>query len=170
MKHCPDLQEDLWLDIYGELPPEKRLAWDRHLETCSGCRKERQRMLRLLELIREASPSAALSPERFSEIQGSIRQRLMKDRAKTWWRQPFSGISLRPMHALAAACLLIVALGWLSLREFQSTSSVRTASNLKVEEQMIAQDLELIENLELLEEMDVLEKVVQVVDQRKVSL
>ncbi len=170
MKSCPDYQETLWLDVYGELAADARPAWEKHLESCNTCRLEKQRLLKLLDLTKELMPSAALSPEASRALQQSITRTIRKDAEKEWWRKRFFGITARPIPALVAASLLLVVLGWFGLRQLQSPSSVRPGSDLGLKEEMIAKDMEIIENLELLEQMDVLEKVVHLVDDRDVKL
>jgi len=169
MKSCANHQETLWLDVYGELPPEQRAAWEKHLETCAGCRQERQRLLHLLHLVKEAVPSPELPPEGAMALQESIRETLTKEQDERWWQKGIFGTRLRPIPAFAAALALMIAVGWLGLRELQTPSPVRTASNVSSEDQISAQDMEVIKNLELLRDMDVLKRVVQVVDQENVT-
>ncbi len=170
MKPCPDREEALWLDVYGALAPEERRALERHLETCEPCRQERQRLLRFLQLFREAMPPPALSPEKARALHSSIMRTMEEERAKTWWRKRILGVPIKPIPALVAASLLVAALGWFGLTKFQVPSPVQPVSSIKTEEQMIVKNLEIIENLELLEEMDALRKLVQVLDQRDVML
>lgn len=167
MKPCQDHQESLLLDVYGELAPNERPAWERHLEVCEGCRQERERLLHLLQRLKETMPSPTLSPERASVLADSVKRNLKGEQKKTWWEKKLWGFSNRLIPALAAVCLVIAAVGWFSMREYRPSPSFRAISKLKSEEQMIAKDLELIKNLELLEEMDVIQKLVRVVDDRK---
>ena len=166
MKHCPDFQEMLWLDVYGELALEERPAWEKHLETCNGCSQEREHLLHLIKNVKEAMPEPSLSPENARTLYNAITGKLMEKQDKTWLQRSFLGGHIRPIHALAAGCLLFIALGWFGLRGLYRPTSVQTISNHGVEEQMIAQDLDILENMELLEEMDTLEKLVQIMDGR----
>jgi hypothetical protein len=75
---------------------------------------------------------------------------------------------LKPLPALATACLFVVAVGWFALQWVQTRSLIPTVPG--TQEQIMVSDLEILENLDLLEEMDDLEKVVQVVDQREIIL
>ena len=170
MKSCPEHQETLWLDAYGELAEGERAAWEKHLEICDTCRLERQRLLKLIDLAKEVTPSPALSPAESQVLQDRINRTLRGDFEESWWRKRLFGITPRPIPTLVAASLLLVVLGWFGLKQFQPPPSVRTASSLDWKEEMIAKDIEIIENLELLEQMDVLEKVVHVVDQHDVRL
>lgn len=167
MKACPNHQETLWLDVYGELDPVKRSVWERHLETCTGCREERQRLLGLLDLVRDEMAPPQLSSKKASALSWSIKRGLREQRM-TWWRKRLLGMPNRLIPALAAVSLLIVALGWFAINKVQSPSSLQNLSGLKSEEQMIVKDLEVIDNLDFLEEMDTLRKLVQVVDNRDI--
>ena len=168
MKACPDHQETLWLDVYGELNPNDRPAWQRHLETCNACRKERERLLSLLQRVREEMTSPELSPETARSLSWSVKRGLRDQRARGSWRERTWGMPNRLIPALAAACLLIVVFGWFNIDKFQGFFENGNLSGLTSEEQMIVKDLDVIENLELLEEMETLQKLVQVVDHKKI--
>ena len=165
MKPCPDCKETLWLDVYGELDPNERPAWEKHLETCEGCRQERKQLLRLLQTVKESMFSPALSREEAGALASSITRKLRGERKEMWWQKRLLGIPNRFIPALAAASILIVAFGWFSMKGLRNPSSMSSISNLKSEEQILVKDLDIIKNLELLEEMDTLQKLVHVVDQ-----
>ena len=164
MKPCPDNKETLWLDVYGELDTHERPAWEKHLETCEGCRQERKQLLRLLQTVKVNTPSPPLSRQRAGVLVSSITRKLREEREEKWWQKRLLGIPNRFIPALAAASILIVAFGWFSMKGFRGPSSMRSISNLKSEEQILVKDLDIIKNLELLEEMDTLQKLVHVVD------
>ena len=146
----------------------KRLVWERHLETCPGCREERQRLIGLLDLVRDEMGAPLLSPKRASTLSWSIKRGLKERRATARWWKGLLGMPNRLIPALAAVSLVIVVLGWFAISKVQSPSSLQNLSGLKSEEQMVVKDLEVIDNLELLEEMDTLRKLVQVVDNRDI--
>ncbi|MFQ5842940.1 MAG: anti-sigma factor family protein [Thermodesulfobacteriota bacterium] len=164
MKPCPDHKETLWLDVYGELNPNERPAWKKHLETCGGCRQERAQLLRLLQTVKVSMPSPTLSREKAETLISSITRKLGGKREETWGRRRLWGMPHRFIPALAAASILIVALGWFSMKGFRNPSSVRSMAGLKSEKQVFVKDVDIIKNLELLEEMDTLQKLVQAVD------
>ena len=168
MKACPNHQETLWLDVHGELDPIKRSVWERHLETCTGCREERQRLLGLLDLVRDEMGLPQLSSKKASALSWSIKRGLREQRETTRWWKALLGMPNRLIPALAAVSLVIVALGWFAINKVQRPSSFQNLSDLKLEEQMIVKDLEVIDNLDFLEEMDTLRKLVQVVDNRDI--
>ncbi len=168
MKACPNHQATLWLDVHGELDPIKRSVWERHLETCTGCREERQRLFYLLDLARDEMAPPQLSPKKASALSWSIKRGLREQQAATRWWKGLLGMPNRIIPALAAVSLLIVVLGWFAINKVQSPSSLQNLSGLKSEELMIVKDLEVIDNLDFLEEMDTLRKLVHVVDNRDI--
>lgn len=168
MKPCPNHQETLWLDVYGELDPVKRSVWKRHLETCTGCREERQRLMGLLNRVRDEMGPPELSPKKASTLSWSIKRGLRERRSTTRWWKVLLGSPNRLIPSLAAVSLVFVALGWFAINKVYGPSSLQKFSGLKSEEQVVVKDSEVINNLELLEEMDTLRKLVQVVDNRDI--
>ena len=166
MKPCQDHQETLLLDVYCELAPGEREAWEKHLEACEGCRHERERLNQFLQQMNEAMPTPSLSPEKAEALADSIIKDLQREKEERWWQGRLWGFPNRLVPAIAAACLMILAFAWFGTREVETPSAFRTGRSLTSEQQMIAKDLEVIRNLELLEEMEVLGKLVQVVDER----
>lgn len=166
MKPCEDRQQSLLLDIYDELTPGERAAWERHLEVCEGCRQERNRLMELLEGVRAAMPSPTLSPEKARAMTRAITERLRGTKEQRWWERRWVWFPNRLVPALAALCLVVAAFVWFSVRDQQRPSALREARVPGSEPQILAQDLDIIKNLELLEEMDVLEKLVRVVDEK----
>jgi len=161
MKPCPEHEETLWLDVCGELDPNERPAWEKHLEVCENCRREREYLALMLQTVRVNTPSPILSREETLALASSIARKLREERKETWWRKRLFGIPNSLVPALTAACILIVALGWFSMKGLRSPSSM---THLNSEERILAKDLDIIRNLDMLEEMDTLQRLVQVVD------
>jgi anti-sigma factor RsiW len=168
MNPCADRRETLMLDVYGELPSSGRTAWERHLETCAGCREERRELVRLLEVARASMTAPALSPKKAEQLRDSITESWVAKRPTRWWQGLFVGVRLGPVPALAAVCLLLLALGWFGVREFQTRSL--NGRGATITERIMVSDVEVIENLDLLEDMDDIERVVQVVDHQDIVL
>jgi len=163
MKYCREWQETLCLDVHGELSPQVRLEWEKHLEGCRPCYQERTQLLHLLKNVNEAVPEPSLSHEDASALYNAITGKLKEEhRGKTRRRKSFFDGYIKPIHALAACCLLIVVFGWFGLRGPQQVTRVETISELGGQEQVIVREIDLLENLDLLEEMDTLEKLDQV--------
>lgn len=172
MKHCREWQETLWLDVYGELSPEMRLRWEKHLEGCRSCYQERTQLLNLLKNVNEAMPEPTISNEDVNALYNDVKGKLKDEhRGIDRWRKWLFKGYVKPIHALAACCLLIVAFGgWFGLRGMQQTSPVVTIFDPWGKEQLIATDMDLLENLELLEEMDTLEKLDQVMGKKETTI
>ena len=168
MKVCADRRETLLLDIHGELPASEQPAWQRHLETCPGCREERQELVWFLKAAKEAMPSPALSPEHAKALRESVMMDWRAKRIPVRWRSLFFGMSLRPVPALVATGFLLVVLGWFGLQGLRSTSHL-----LRVPEapkRVMVSDAEVIENLDLLEHIDDIERIVRLVDHRDIRI
>lgn len=171
MKHCDEWQETLWLDVHGELSPQVRLKWEKHLEECKPCYQERTQLFRLLKNVNEAMPEPSLSHEDAGALYNAITGRLKEEhRGKDHWRKWIFEGHIKPLYTLAACCLLIVAIGWFGLKETQRNTPVGTISVSGAEEQLIVTDMDLLENLDLLEEMDTLEKLDQVMGKRETTI
>jgi len=161
MKRCPEHEETLWLDVYGELNPNERPAWEKHLETCEDCRREREQLALMLQTVKVSTPSPTLSREEVLALASSITRKLREEREEPWWRKRLFGIPNSLIPAMTAACILIVALGWFSMKGLRRPSSMM---HLNSEERILVKDLDIIKHLDMLEEMDTLQKLVQVVD------
>jgi hypothetical protein len=171
MKHCRKWQETLWLDVYGELSPEVRLKWEKHLEGCSPCYQERMQLLNLLKNVNEAVPEPSLSHEDAGALYNAITGKLkLEYRDKYRWRKWFFEEYIKPIHVLAACCLLIVVFGWFGLKGFQQNIRIETVSDPGGKEQLIVTNMDLLENLELLEEMETLEKLDQVIEKKETKI
>ncbi len=164
MKPCPDFQEALLLDVHGELNPNERPAWERHLKTCGACRQERKKLLGVIQAVKSTIPSPKLSQEKAGILAESILQKMRDEQNELRWGKQLFEAPKRLAPALVLACLLIVALSWVGLKQVKNTAFVPVVPNLSLEEQGIAEDLEVIKNLELLQEMEALENLVEFLD------
>jgi anti-sigma factor RsiW len=164
MNGCPDRYENILLDIYGELDSSQRYSLVQHLAACQGCREEHQKVLQLVEQIRGGFRAMVLSEDKAKALSSSIRRKLLEEKApRPFWKGFLSPSSLVP--GLAAACIVIVSVGWFSLRMVSHAPSQDPhARNAIQEEQVSPNDMEVISNLDLLEELDVLKILVHVVD------
>ena len=166
MGPCPDFKEKLMMDAYGELEQNDRFTLERHLKGCEGCRRERDRLGRLLGRIKETMPSPEFSRALLSEMTGSIVKNLKEERKKTKWQTMRWHGGYRIIPSLAAACLIVFALGWFGLKTLTRPSPTQTVSTQGSGHQPGGEDIEVIENLEFLEDMDILNKLVERVDEK----
>jgi len=115
MAACSEHTETLLLDVHGELTPEERIIWEKHLAACEQCRHEKQS---LCALIRNAKATLCVSPlssEEEQHMSFSIQRtlRMEKPDARSarsrWWLAP-----------AFAACMVLVVAGWFGLKNFGS--------------------------------------------------
>ncbi len=170
MEACPDRMEWLLLDVHGEIPPEQRQQWEAHLKGCRRCSEERQRLLRLLEMVREEMRDPGLSPEAEARLLRSISSAVEEESRLVWWQRVARCIPLRSIPALVAASLLIVVVGWFGLRGSDQPTSLVSTAILESEETMIVEEMDLLEQLDLLEEMEIVQSLVKIVDNREARL
>ena len=167
MEPCQDYKEKLILYAYGELDQKERSALEGHLRKCEGCRRERERMSRFSDRMKETMSTPELPPAQTRDLTGAIMRKLGEKQKISWWRKWDLTGGYRFIPALAAACLIIVTLGWFSLKVLNDSPSSQPILSQNGEVSLISEDMEVIENLEFLEEMDILDKLVERVDDRK---
>ncbi len=166
MEPCSGYKEKLILDACGELDRKERSALEEHMRKCKGCRRERERLSRFRESMKEIMPTPKLSPTQSRELTGVIMRKFGETDKKSWWQKWDLTGGYRLIPTLSAACLIIVALGWFSLKALNNSPSSQPIAGQNGEVSLITEDMEVIKNLEFLEEMDVLDKLVERVDDR----
>lgn len=164
MKPCQDRKEMLMLDVFGELEPDERSALEAHIEQCEGCRQERDKLILFLEGMKGVIAAPDLSTENSRALALSLKKKLGEEKEKGWNGKRLFTMPKGLIYAVSAACLLIVVMGWFTMREIKITSPSSTVSNVHQEVPLILKDLDIIKNLELLEEMETIEKLVQRVE------
>ena len=156
---CRNQGDTLMLDVLGELNDSRlRGQWEEHLNGCAGCRRERDRMLRLIGNVRRTGTPPELTPDQAQAMADAVGWRLRNERLGRPEKE-----SRRPrlIPALAAACALFVVgiLGYrLADRLFDREGSDEITAELNV------QDLDVINHLDFLRNMDTIEKLIHVVD------
>jgi hypothetical protein len=96
--------------IDGELPADERALLEEHLDTCAGCRVERDELLFASRLAAQlALPDEAPAP--FPRWQRAQAQQAFTPRARAGKRRPAAGF------AAAALVLLALAAGWFFSRD-----------------------------------------------------
>ncbi len=170
MKACADRMESLLLDVHGEISPEQRQQWEAHLRSCRGCTEERQRLLRLLDLVREEMKAPRLSSEAEARLLCSISSAVEEECRLVWWQRTIRWIPLRSIPAVAAASLLLMVLGWWGLRGSEQPTPLLSSAVMESEERMIVEEMDLLEQLDLLKEMDIVQNLVRIVDDREARL
>ncbi len=167
MKACPDRYETILLAAYGELDPEQRQDWERHLPACTGCSDEYQAVLRLLGRIKESMPVPELSEKRASSILWSVKRELRKGTGKTVMVEGMA-CAAGPPCACTGNGLPRPDRLWLVWDEPDTESDTEQDSmGPGVETQAVVKDLEIIKNIEFLEDLDTLRELVTVLDRNE---
>lgn len=160
MQACRGHQETLMLDAMGELSDQRlRRSWEAHLEGCSACRAEKQRLVRLLGQMRESAAPPELSGAEAHFMAG----RVLREMRRPSGRRVGGGWPLRFAPAMAAAGMLVfvAAAGYFFQDRFFESEKI---ADLRIEDQLPSQDAEVIKQLDFLKTMDTIEKLVHVVD------
>ena len=165
MKPCAEHRETLMLDVYGELGPELRSAWEAHLKTCEACRRERLRVQRLAGDLRRTAGPPALSHQQVAEGVRVVRRRLLDAREESWWRKMMHVRPTGLVPAAVALCALVLAVTMVDRETLKTSIGIRTASQPDAQEQVQGEDLEILKHFDLLKEMESLGKLAQIVDQ-----
>lgn len=163
MNRCLERKDKLLLDVYGEMDAGQRTVWEKHLSECEACSLEKEKLLELLQASKQSCLSSDLSAEETQAISSSIVLKLRVEKQDRWWECVFMA-NRRLMPSMAAACLLILFLGWFGLKNFNSADTVSNNSKIVLDNSIMAEDEALLENLEMLQEMDELEKLVNLLD------
>lgn len=71
--------DDAWLDLpwyaAGTLPPDERIALERHLATCERCQRELDHQRRLVPAVRAIRPDTVVAHASWAQIEGRIGTR-----------------------------------------------------------------------------------------------
>jgi len=139
--NCKEFEENLTLELYGDLPPEQRAAYEAHLADCVHCQAARNEVRRLHEVLADR-PRLKPSPDFLVECRQGLTEAL--ERERLGWhgllREWLSFLQLPPRLAaprLAFALSLVVfgfGLGWTlrprAAREVPAGPANVTASSL----------------------------------------
>ena len=116
---CKQCEEFLTLELYGELPPEQRAAYEAHLPGCVHCQAARNEFRRLHEVLAER-PRLEPSPDFLVECRQGLAEALERERLgwqgllREWL--PFLQLPPRqvaPRFALALSLIVFgFGLGW----------------------------------------------------------
>jgi hypothetical protein len=81
--NCKEFEEYLTLDLYGDLPPEQRAAYEAHLAGCVHCQATREEVRGLHEVLAQR-PRIEPSPDFLVECRQALSEAL--DRERLGWR------------------------------------------------------------------------------------
>jgi hypothetical protein len=159
----------LWLDVFGELDPADLKNWQAHLKACQGCRKERERLKRLLEETRGTFETQTLSSDEVYLFSRRLSNRIVDNRQGG--RRRLTNLLKNPYRLIPTAviaALVFIVVGWFGLKESDTVLSPTNLATLKKEDRMIAKDMDILKNMEFLIAMDDLQKLVRAVDENGV--
>ena len=80
--NCKEFEENLTLDLYGDLPPEQRAAYEAHLAGCVNCQAAREEVRGLHEVLAQR-PRIEPSPDFLVECRQALVEAL--DRERLGW-------------------------------------------------------------------------------------
>jgi hypothetical protein len=165
MEACHNQKKNLVLYAHGELDSNCGKEVENHLAECRDCRSEYQQLSTLLGNIKETISPPELSPKQVNSLVTNIQWKLKDRKKESWWQQY---LDFKPAHmipAVAAACILIIAVGIIGYVKVNDTNEFQSIVGQPNQELMLNDtDLEIVKNLELLKEMDAIQKLSQVVD------
>ena len=168
MKPCSEYMELAYLEVLGEIPPDKEEEWEYHVSRCAGCRAHREQLQTLVRLGRDELAKATLSPFEATGLRQRINAAISGDKGKfslqklALWRRKI----LLPVAA--AACLFVVS--FIGLRQWWPRNSANpvVAQSARSTQKAGIEEKEIIQNLDLLEQMDTLRALVKVVDKETI--
>jgi len=166
---CPEYQEMLILEAYGELSPKKQRVLEAHLNKCDGCYQEKRQLLNTLGSVKNVMSSPQLTETASANLCRSVTRELnqMDTGRETWAR--FFPAPKKFIPVLAAASLIIIIVGLFNfsgITPFSSGPEVSIGTaGISMEDQRLIEDYDIIKNLELLEEMESVHKLVQVISE-----
>lgn len=164
MKPCAKHREILFLDVYGDLDPEIRSAWEEHLKDCEACRREKERVQRLVAGVQGIMDAPKLSESQVDEAVYHVRKRIAGIRREKAWYRCFG---FRPWgFAAAAGALSVMLFMWatLDIGGPNVPFKMPITSLYDTQEHALVENLEIIQHLDMLREMESLRKLVQIVD------
>jgi hypothetical protein len=164
MNTCSDHKETLFLDVHDELTPAERRIWEKHLVECEDCRREKQKLIVLIQKAKETCSSPSLSSEDEQSLSSRVKRRLRMEKPDAVYKR--LGWRIAPV---LGACVIILFAGWFSLNDFRGSDTLSVNSGKVLEEQIIIINEELLDNMELLQEMESLEQLVNLLDKQSLE-
>lgn len=162
MSDCTNRNEQLMLDVYGELDAGARAAWEEHLKTCATCRREKENLTAMLGRVRAAMVTAPLSVPDSAATVRKVQNRLSTFHLPERWQEFFKEKRSLWIPALATAGLVLAAT-FVGYQRYGNTDPP-VAQRIDISQKLPEDDEEIIKNLDLLKNFNTLEKLGQVVN------
>lgn len=153
------------LDIFDELNPDHRSAWERHVSGCPDCRGEREAIIQTLTIAKTVLEAPPLEETEAADMRKRvIRDLAVHTKSPRERKQPFF-FSRAFIPTLATACVLLIALGFIASKFLTGPEIVNSSRLAALQEQLPAEDLDIINNLDLLTNLDALDKLARTIDE-----
>ena len=163
MPDCTDRNEQVMLDVYGELDAGARSAWEDHLRTCADCRREKENLTAMLGQVRQAMAPQPLSMQDSTVMVRKVQDRLAGFRLPWGRRQPVKEKRALWIPALATVCVFVLVAIFIGY-ERSGTIDQPVAQRIDISQKLPENEEEIVKNLDLLKNFNTLEKLSQVVD------
>jgi hypothetical protein len=169
MKSCPEYEEFLLLDAYGELDPRSKSLWGAHLASCRACKEESRRMLQMVATVKETLTPPPLTAHAGERLVKAVRESANEAGDSAWplWGSVWQWFC-RPWRfstALATACVFAVLVSLLSLGPFQGLFHRNGTPGQEAVQTLGSEDVEIINHLDFLRQLDSLQRLVQTLDE-----
>ena len=163
MPDCTDRNEQVMLDVYGELDAGARSALEDHLSTCADCRREKESLTAMLGQVRHAMVPPPVSMQDSAAMVRKVQHRLAVFRIPGGRRQPVKEKWVLWIPALAAACVLVLVAIFVGYEQSGNIAQP-VAQRIDISQKLPENEEEIVKNLDLLKNFNTLEKLSQVVD------
>ena len=152
---CTDLEENLVLFHYGELPAPERFSLEQHLSGCVNCTGYLKDLSALLPLtIKSDEP-----PETFwMDYNRELRHKIASARDKKWWPAKLGAFfQPRLVTAFGAIAVIAVALTLTVGKGLWQSHELPGDDEALMEVLPVAENLEFFKTMDVLDNLDVLE-------------
>ncbi len=163
MPDCIDRNEQVMLDVYGELDARARSAWEDHLRTCADCRREKENLTAMLGQVKQAMAPPPLSMQDSTVMIRKVQDRLAVFGLPGDRRQRVKKKRVLWIPALATACALALVAILVGHERFGAIDQP-VAQRIDISQKLPENEEEIVKNLDLLKNFNTLEKLSQVVD------
>ena len=163
MPDCTDRNEQVMLDVYGELDAGARSDWEDHLRNCADCLREKENLTAMLGQVRQAMVPPPLSMQDSAAMVRKVQDRLAGFGLAGDRRQRVKKKRVLWIPALATACVLVLVAIFVGY-ERSGTIDQPVAQRIDISQKLPENEEEIVKNLDLLKNFNTLEKLSQVVD------
>ena len=152
---CKNLEEDLVLFHYGELPAPEHFSLEQHLSGCANCTAYLKDLSALMPLTIKADDP----PETFwLDYNRELRHKIDSTRDKSWWPVNFGAFfQPRLLTAFGAIAVIAVALTLTLGKGVWQSGDLPREDEALMEVLPMAEDLDFFKTMDVLDNLDVLE-------------